>query len=148
MSVANITIVGNVGGDPETRYTQSGVMYVSFSVAVNIRRNDPSGQPLEKTNWYRVTAWRKLAEVLDNLAQQGAMRKGRQVYVQGRLEQREWQDQQGQTRYSLDLTANEFQLLGSRADGDASSPGRREFADASPSESGGFEPQDIDEIPF
>jgi single-strand DNA-binding protein len=91
-------------------------MNVQFTMAVSRRFNDQSGQQQERTAWYRVTAWGGLAESLDRLAQNGYLAKGKQVYVDGRLEPREYQDQQGQTRTSLDVTANELQLLGSRAD--------------------------------
>jgi single-strand DNA-binding protein len=94
-------------------------MNVTFTMAVSRRFNDQSGQQQERTNWYRVTAWGGLAETLDRMAQNGYLAKGKQVYVDGRLEAREYQDQQGQTRTSLDVTANELQLLGSRADGDS-----------------------------
>jgi single-strand DNA-binding protein len=114
--VARITLVGNLGRDPETRYTPNGTMNVTFTMAVSWRFNDQSGQQQERTNWYRVTAWGKLAETADRLAQNGYLTKGKQVYVDGRLEAREYQDQQGQTRTSLDVTANTLQLLGSRAD--------------------------------
>jgi single-strand DNA-binding protein len=93
-------------------------MNVTFTMAVSRRFNDQSGQQQERTNWYRVTAWGGLAESLDRLAQSGYLAKGKQVYVDGRLEAREYQDQQGQTRTSLDVTANELQLLGSRVDGE------------------------------
>ncbi len=116
--IAKITLVGNLGRDPETRYTPNGKMNVQFTMAVSRRFNDQSGQQQERTNWYRVTAWGGLAESLDRLAQNGYLAKGKQVYVDGRLEPREYQDQQGQTRMSLDVTANELQLLGSRADGE------------------------------
>ncbi len=151
MSVANITIVGNVGGDPETRYTPNGTMNVRFSVAVNHRRTDQSGQQHETTNWFRATAWGKLAEIVDNLTQQGAMRKGRQVFVSGRLELREWQDQQGQTRTSADVNVDQFQLLGSRAEGEAQMGGggeRRDSDEQSGGNAGANESQDIDDVPF
>ena len=114
--IAKITLVGNLGRDPETRYTPNGTMNVTFTMAVSRRFTDQSGQQQERTNWYRVTTWGKLAETTDRLAQNGYLAKGKQVYVDGRLEAREYQDQQGQTRTSLDVTANELQLLGSRAD--------------------------------
>jgi single-strand DNA-binding protein len=116
--IAKITLVGNLGRDPETRYTPSGKMNVQFTMAVSRRFNDQSGQQQERTNWYRVTAWGGLAETLDRMAQSGYLVKGKQVYVDGRLEPREYQDQQGQTKTSLDVTANELQLLGSRESGD------------------------------
>jgi len=114
--IAKITLVGNLGRDPETRYTPGGKMNVQFTMAVSRRFNDQSGQQQERTNWYRVTAWGGLAETLDRMAQNGYLTKGKQVYVDGRFEAREYQDQQGQTRTSLDVTANELQLLGSRTD--------------------------------
>lgn len=117
--VARITLVGNLGRDPETRYTPNGRMNVNFTMAVSRRFNDQSGQQQERTNWYRVTAWGTLAENLDRMAQNGYLVKGKQVFVEGRFEPREWQDQQGQTRTSLEVTLNELQLLGSRADGDS-----------------------------
>ena len=116
--VARITLVGNLGRDPETRYTPNGRMNVRFTMAVSRRFNDQSGQQQERTSWYTITAWGTLAESMDRLAQSGALAKGRQVFVEGRFETHEYQDQQGQTRTSLDVTANEFQLLGPRADGD------------------------------
>jgi single-strand DNA-binding protein len=114
--VARITLVGNLGRDPETRYTPNGRMNVRFTVAVNRRFTDQTGQQQERTNWYTVTAWATLAESLDRLAQSGGLVKGRQVFVEGRFETREYQDQQGQTRTSLDVSATEVQLLGPRAD--------------------------------
>ena len=84
--IAKITLVGNLGRDPETRYTPNGTMNVRFTMAVSRRFNDQSGQQQERTNWYSVTAWGRLAEPLDRLAQSGYLAKGKQVYVDGRLE--------------------------------------------------------------
>ena len=117
-STAKITIVGNLGGDPETRYTPAGKMNVRFSIATNRRFTDQSGQQQERTSWFRVTAWGGLAESMDRLAQAGALSKGKQVFVEGRLDANEYTDQQGQQRTSLDVFANEILLLGSRADGE------------------------------
>ena len=116
-SVSQITLVGHLGRDPETRYTPNGRMNVTFTLAVNRRRTDASGNLQESTNWFRVTGWGRLAESLDKLTQQGALTKGRQVFVSGNFEAREYQDQNGQTRTSLDVNADEVQLLGSRGDG-------------------------------
>src|SRR5918997_1464928 len=82
--IAKITLVGNLGRDPETRYTPNGKMNVTFTMAVSRRFNDQSGQQQERTNWYRVTAWGGLAETLDRMAQNGYLAKGKQVYVDGR----------------------------------------------------------------
>jgi single-strand DNA-binding protein len=113
-STARVTIIGNLGRDPETRYTPNGRMNVGFSVAVNRRHTDAGGNVTASTAWYRVTAWGRLAETLDRLTQQGALIKGRHVFVSGRLDAREYQDQQGQLRTSLDVDADDVQLLGER----------------------------------
>jgi len=114
--VSKIILVGNLGRDPEARYPPNGTLNVQFSMAVTRRFSDQGGQQQEKTNWFRVTAWGRLAETMVNLSESGALRKGRQVYVEGRLDAREYQDQNGQTRTSLDVNASEFQLLGSRSE--------------------------------
>lgn len=151
--ISKVILIGNLGRDPETRYTPNGTMNVQFSMAVTRRRNDPSGQPQENTTWFRVTAWGRLAEILDGLTQSGSLVKGKQVYVEGRLESREYQDQAGQTRTSLDVTANELQLLGSRADsemgagsfgGGRGTGGSRPEPGSSQSDQG----SDFDDVPF
>ena len=145
--VSKMVLIGNLGRDPETRFTPSGVMNVSFSMAVSRRWNDQSGQTQERTNWFRVTAWRRLAETLNNLAQEGALAKGRQVYVLGNFEAREYTDREGLLRTSLDVTADEVLLLGPR--GDAGGPGAVSRSAAGMSdddqETGS---RDFDEVPF
>lgn len=116
-TLARITLVGNLGRDPETRYTPNGRMNIQFTMAVNRRFTDQAGQQQERTNWFRVTAWGRLAEVLNDMAQNGALGRGKQVFVDGRFEAREYQDQQGATRTSLDVTADNVLLLGAREDG-------------------------------
>lgn len=116
MSLAKVTIIGNLGRDPETRYTPSGAMNVSFSMAASRRFRDSSGQDQERTTWFRVTAWGRLAETIDGLSQRGIVAKGRQVYVEGRIELNEWTGNDGEKRTSLEVNASEFQLLGTRGD--------------------------------
>ena len=107
-----ITIVGNLGRDPEMRYTASGVPVTSFSVAVSRRWTGQDGQRQEKTVWFRVTAWRQLAELAGQY-----LSKGRQVMVVGEMEEPSvWTDQQGNNRSSLELTARTIQFLGNRDD--------------------------------
>jgi single-strand DNA-binding protein len=126
-NVCKIILIGNLGRDPETRFTPDGTKTVSFSLAVDRRWTDQGGQRQERTTWFRPTAWGRLAETLDGLAQQGALAKGKQVYVLGTLDPREYQDQQGQRRTSLDVRADEVQLLGSRPEGETGpgTPGAR-----------------------
>lgn len=146
--VAKVTLIGNLGRDPETRYTPSGVMNVSFSMAVSRRWNDQSGQLQERTTWFRITAWRRLAETMVQLAEQGALVKGRQVYVSGTIESREYQDQNNVTRTSLDVTADDFQLLGSRQDFEAGAGTGRQSGGSRPDSGDYGAPGDIDDVPF
>lgn len=144
-----VTLIGNLGRDPETRYTPNGRMNVQFTMAVNESWTDQSGQQQERTHWFRVTGWGRLAETLDNLTQQGFLGKGRQVFVQGRLSPREYQDQSGQTRMSLDVVANEVVLLGTRGDGEMeTAPGGARSGGERPSSQEPFDSADIDDVPF
>jgi single-strand DNA-binding protein len=146
--VCKVILVGNLGRDPETRYTPNGAMNVQFTMAVSRRFTDQSGQQQERTTWFRVTGWGRLAETLDSLTQSGYLAKGKQVFVLGTLEAREYQDQQGQTRTSLDVRAEEVQLLGSRADTGplaGTGPGAGVGKSAEAEE---LEGTDFDDVPF
>ena len=110
-SFNKITIVGYLGRDPELRYTPDGTPVCDFSVATTERRKDRSGEPQDITTWFRVTAWRRLAELANQY-----LTKGKQVYVEGRLIQKEYQDRDGNTRFNLEVTASEIQFLGTRSD--------------------------------
>ena len=148
-SLAKVTLVGNLGRDPETRYTPNGTMNVTFTMATNRRFRDQSGQDQDRTTWFRITAWGKLAETLDGLTQQGYLAKGRQVYVEGRIEAREYTDQNGQTRTSLDVTANELLMLGTRADAEVGQGAVRSGGGRGSDEgSGSGESQDWNDVPF
>jgi len=103
-------IVGNLGRDPEMRYTPSGVPVTTFSVAVNRRWTDQQGQQQEHTTWFRVTAWRKLAELCNQY-----LSKGRLVLVEGDIEANAYLAQDGQPRASLELTARNVRFLGGPA---------------------------------
>jgi len=142
---AKAQVIGNLGRDPETRYTKSGTMNVSFSIASTRRFNDQSGQQQERTTWFRVTAWGKLAETLDRLAQDGSLAKGQRVFVNGRLEQSEYTTQAGENRTSLDITAEDVLMMTPRGQGG----GTGEFAGSSrePSTPANVA-EDIDELPF
>lgn len=109
-SLNKLMLIGNVGSDPEMRYTPSGNPVTSFSVATNRRYTDANGETKEETEWFRVVAWRKLAEQCNQF-----LAKGRQVYVEGRLHARNWEGQDGQTHTSLEVTANQVLFLDRRA---------------------------------
>lgn len=107
MSVNKVILVGRLGQNPEVRYTPSGAAVANFSVATNESWSDKSGQKQERTEWHRVVVWGKLAELCNQYLQ-----KGRQVYVEGRLQTRQWQDKDGQTKYTTEIQAQTIQFLG------------------------------------
>lgn len=113
MSFNKIIIVGNLGRDPELRYTPQGTAVCSFSMATNERRRDKVGEFQDITTWFRVTLWGKQAETASKY-----LTKGSPVYIEGRLRIEEWTDRDGQTRQSLEVNATDMQFIsgGSRAD--------------------------------
>ncbi|MBL7716816.1 MAG: single-stranded DNA-binding protein [Bdellovibrionales bacterium] len=110
MSVNKVILVGRLGQNPEVRYTPSGAAVANFSVATNESWTDKSGQKQERTEWHRVVVWGKLAELC-----QQYLSKGRQAYVEGRLQTRQWQDKDGQTKYTTEVQAQTIQFLGAGA---------------------------------
>jgi len=126
-------IVGNLGRDPEMRYTPSGTAVTNFSVAVSRRWTGRDGQQQEKTTWFRVSAWDKLAELCNQY-----LSKGRQVLVEGDVEARPWTSQEGEARASLELRAFNVRFLGGA--------GQSEGYDAGSGDAGS--PAGEDDIPF
>jgi len=103
-----ITIIGNLGRDPEMRYTPEGEAVVNFSVASSRKYNKTAGgEQREETEWFNCSAWGKLADICNEY-----LTKGKQVYVEGRLKTRSYQAQNGETRFSIDVTCQEIQFLG------------------------------------
>lgn len=117
-SLNKVMIIGNVGRDPEMRYTANGTAQTLFSVAVNRNWRDGSGEWKEETEWFNIVTWRDLAE---RLAQ--SVTKGKQIYVEGRLQTRTWDDDQGVKHYRTELIANDVKMLGPRdANGEGQPP--------------------------
>lgn len=110
-SFNKIFVVGYLGRDPELRYTPDGTPVCNFSVATTERRKDRNGEMQDVTTWFRVNVWRRQAEVASQY-----LKKGRQVYVEGRLSQSEYQDREGQTKVSLEINASDLHFIGSRGD--------------------------------
>ena len=111
--VNKVILVGNLGNDPETRYTQAGAAITNISVATSETWKDKqTGQPQERTEWHRVVFFNRLAEIAGEY-----LRKGSKVYVEGSLRTRKWQDQSGQDRYTTEVVASEMQMLDSRGSG-------------------------------
>ena len=114
MSFNKVIIVGNLGRDPELRYTPQGTAVCNFSVATTEKRRDKSGEYQDVTTWFRVTLWEKRAETAAKYLQ-----KGKPVYIEGRLKVDEWTDRDGKERYTLDVTATDMQFIGSASDRDS-----------------------------
>ncbi len=112
MSYNKITIIGNLGRDPELRYTPQGDAVCDFSVAVNDRKRDKAGEWQDVTTWFKVTLWGKKAESASKY-----LTKGRKAYVEGRLQMEEWTDRDGNTRHTLAIQGSEVQFLDGRGDG-------------------------------
>jgi single-strand DNA-binding protein len=118
MSVNKVILVGRLGRDPETRYTGGGQAVANFSVATDESYKDRNGERQKRTEWHRITAWGKLAEIC-----QQYLKKGTMVYIEGRIQSREWQDKEGQKRTSFDIVANTMKMLSSRGDAAAAGAG-------------------------
>lgn len=108
-SLNKVQLIGNLGADPEIRSTGSGTRVATLSVATSRRWNGRDGQQQEKTEWHRVVAWDKLAEVCERF-----LKKGDRVYVEGPVEYRQWEGQDGQTKYTTEIRAREMIMLGGR----------------------------------
>jgi len=110
--VNKVILIGNLGQDPELRYTGSGTAVCNFSLATTESYKDRDGNMVENTEWHRVVAWARLAEICGEY-----LSKGRQVYIEGQLQTRSWEDKDGNTRYTTEIKAREMQMLGSRDGG-------------------------------
>jgi len=129
MSVNKAILVGRLGKDPETRFTSGGQAVATFNMATDSSYKDRNGERQKRTEWHRIKAWGKLAEIV-----QQYLKKGSLVFIEGRIETREWQDKEGVKRYTTEIVANEMRMLGSRADGMAASAGAAAPAGASRAE--------------
>lgn len=118
MSVNRVILVGRLGRDPETRYTSSGQAVANFSVATDESYKDRNGERQKRTEWHKIVVWGKQAEI----AQQ-YLKKGSLVFIEGRIQSREWQDKEGQKRTSFEIVASNFRMLGGRAEGAAAAAG-------------------------
>jgi len=146
MSLNKAMIIGNLGKDPEMRYTPNGQAVTQFTVAVNRNYKDASGERKEETEWFRVVAWAALAERTAEY-----LRKGRKVYVEGRLQTRTWEGQDGQKHYTTELIASTVTGLDPRPreDGAQEPAGARPARGAAPAGSSeDLGSSDLDELPF
>lgn len=145
-SFAKVTLLGNLGADPETKYTPNGTMVVELRLAVNPRPR--SGQQEAPPTWYRISAWDRLADRLDKLSQQGYVAKGRSLYVEGRLEPREYTANDGTQRVSYDVTMTDFNFVGGeRRDGEQQGGGGSYQSNQSSGGGGGQRRSTYDDAP-
>ena len=138
-----IIVIGNLGSDPEMRYTPSGQSVTQFRIASNRRYTTPEGERREETDWFQVSAFGRLGETCNQY-----LAKGRQVYVEGRVKGRAYTDRDGQPRASLDVTATNVHFIGNRGDGDGGYGGDDAYGSRAPAVSGGGGYDDVDDLPF
>ena len=115
-SLNKVTLIGNLGADPEVRSTSGGNRVATFSLATSRSWNSPSGEKQEKTEWHRCVVWNSKASTLADIVER-YLKKGDKVYVEGRIEYRQWQDKEGQTRYSTEINVRELIMLSGRSGG-------------------------------
>ena len=110
--INKVILIGNLGADPEIRYTQTGAAVATFTLATTERWRGQDGQTQEQTEWHRIVAWAKLAEICSQY-----LHKGSRVYIEGKLQTRKWQDKEGGTRYTTEIVAREMKMLDGRESG-------------------------------
>jgi single-strand DNA-binding protein len=146
MSFNKIIVVGNLGRDPELRYTAQGTPVCSFTMATNERRKDRNGEMQDHTTWFRISLWNRLAETASQY-----LHKGKSVYIEGRLRVDEYTDRDGKPRYALEVFGTDMQFIGSRQDEPANERSVSASAASSPAPAGApAEPAELsdEDIPF
>jgi len=130
--INKVILIGNLGSDPDVRYTSTGAAVANITVATSDQWKDKqTGENQERTEWHRVVFFNRLAEVVGEY-----LKKGSQVYIEGRLQTRKWQDKEGQDRYTTEIVANEMQMIGSRPGSGARNEEQAPQRPSSPSVSG------------
>jgi single-strand DNA-binding protein len=130
-----VLLIGNLGADPEFRSTPSGTSVATFNIATSDRWTGKDGEPEERTEWHRIVAWGKLAEISRDY-----LRKGKQVFIEGRLQTRSWEDREGQKKYVTEVVANQMLMLG-RAEKESATIAEPEQAES-------FPPEGDNDLPF
>ena len=143
--VNKVILVGNLGKDPEVRHLESGVMVANFPLATTESYRDRNtGERRQVTEWHNIVLWRGLAEISEKF-----LKKGNQIYVEGKLRTRSWQDQEGNTRYTTEVVADNMTMLGGRPAESTSTPAATVAQDATPASSNiTAVSDDSDDLPF
>ncbi len=144
-SLNKVMLIGNLGKDPELRYTASGQAVASFSIATTEKFKNKTGDWEERTEWHRITLWGKQAEIAGEY-----LAKGKTVYIEGRLQTRKWTDRDGNDRYTTEIVGDRMQMLGGKGDSAGSVGGRRSDAGEAVDKQVNYEepPYQDDDIPF
>lgn len=147
-SLNKVTLIGNLGSDPEVRSTTGGNRVATFSLATSRSWNDQSGGKQEKTEWHRCVVWNTKSSQLADIVER-YVKKGDKLYVEGRIEYRQWQDKEGQTKYSTEINVRELIMLGSPKGGDAEGGATRRPPAASKAKAaaGAAAGEDFEEFP-
>jgi len=140
--INKVILVGNMGQDPEVKYMPNGNAVTNISIATSESWKDQSGQPQERTEWHRVVMFRKLAEIAGQY-----LRKGSQVYIEGKLQTRKWQDQSGQDRYTTEIVADNMQMLGGRSQDGGGFQGNQSMGGGQPMGGGAPQQQGYQQMP-
>lgn len=117
MSLNKVMLIGNVGKDPEVRHLESGATTASFTLATTERYKDKNGETKEQTEWHNIVCWRSLADIVEKY-----IRKGSQLYIEGRIRTRSYTDRDGNTRYITEINADNLQMLGRKGDAPSTTP--------------------------
>jgi single-strand DNA-binding protein len=126
MSVNKVILVGRLGRDPESRFTSSGQQVCNFTLATDETFKDRAGERQKRTEWHRIVLWGRLAEISQQYLKRGSL-----VYIEGRLQTRQWDDRTGNKRTTTEIVANAMKMLSSRGEGPGASPGSGAPAEAS-----------------
>lgn len=135
--INKVILVGNVGQDPDIRSTPSGTRVANLRLATNERRRDRDGQWTDHTEWHTLVIWGRMVDVVEQYVS-----KGRQLYIEGALRTRSWEQQDGQKRYSTEINVRELKLLGGKPSGSSAAPTESHGAVAQDY------PDDVDDVPF
>ena len=136
-----VMLIGHLGSDPELRYTEGNVPVASFSIATNESYKDQNGNMVDRTEWHRIVAWRKLAELFGEY-----LKKGMKVYLEGKLQTRSWDDKDGNKRYMTEVVVSDFMFLDSKGGGDRGAQSAPGVPPPPPEPASGGEKED--DLPF
>ncbi|MBO73127.1 MAG: single-stranded DNA-binding protein [Flavobacteriales bacterium] len=142
--VNKVILVGNLGKDPEVKYLENGTEVANFTVATSESYKDKEGRRIDQTEWHNVVVWRKLAEIAETY-----LKKGSQIYLEGKLRTRSWEDQQGNKRYATEVVADTFTMLGKKEESQSSQNTQNSFTPSNnPTTSSDNKLEEEDDLPF